>query len=59
VPYNPSYLAGWSAESYRIQLAQAWELGQTIVQRQEVDACGREGPATLTATCASTRTCRA
>ena len=44
VPYNPSYLAGWGAESYRIALAQAWELGQTIVQRQEYDACGREVP---------------
>ncbi|HKZ85472.1 MAG TPA: hypothetical protein VJ793_17690 [Anaerolineae bacterium] len=44
VPYNPSYLAGWGAESYRIALARAWELGQTIVQRQEYDACGREVP---------------
>ena len=44
VPYNPSYLAGWGAESYRIPLTQAWELGQTIVQREEHAACGREVP---------------
>ncbi len=44
LPYNPSYLSGWGAESYRIPLAQAWELGKTIVQREEYNACGREVP---------------
>jgi len=44
VPYNPSYLSGWGAESYRIALAQAWELGKTIVQREEYSACGRQVP---------------
>jgi ATP-dependent Zn protease len=44
VPYNPGYLSGWGAESYRIALAQAWQLGQTIVQRGEYSACGQLVP---------------
>jgi hypothetical protein len=44
VPYNASYLSGWGAESYRIALGQAWGLGQSILQREEYNACGREVP---------------
>jgi DNA-directed RNA polymerase subunit RPC12/RpoP len=44
VAYNPSYLSGWGAESYRIALSQAWQLGQSILQREEYAACGREVP---------------
>lgn len=43
-PYNPSYLSGWGAESYRIPLGQAWELGQSILQREEYTACDKEVP---------------
>lgn len=44
VPYNPSYLSGWGAESYRIALAQAWDLGKSILHREEYTACDRLVP---------------
>ena len=43
-PYNPSYLSGWGAESYRISLAQAWDLGQSIINREQYGRCGRDVP---------------
>lgn len=44
VTYSPTYLSGWSAESYRIELDKAWELGKTIVQNKEYDECRRDVP---------------
>ena len=44
VPYNPSYLSGWGAESYRIPLSEAWTLGQSIVEREQYNRCGRDVP---------------
>jgi DNA-directed RNA polymerase subunit RPC12/RpoP len=43
-PYNPSYLSGWGAESYRIPLAEAWTLGQSLIEREQYSRCGRDVP---------------
>jgi len=41
VPYRPEYLAGWRAEEYRLDLAQAWEAGRArIVEMQEARCAG-------------------
>ncbi|HJW83485.1 MAG TPA: primosomal protein N' (replication factor Y) - superfamily II helicase [Anaerolineae bacterium] len=43
-PYNPSFLSGWGAESYRIPLADAWKLGQSLIEREQYSRCGRDVP---------------
>jgi len=43
-PYNPSFLSGWGAESYRIPLAEAWNLGQNIIQSEQYRRCGGDVP---------------
>jgi DNA-directed RNA polymerase subunit RPC12/RpoP len=37
--YKPDFLAGWSAESYQIPLAEAWPLGRDILYNHERSAC--------------------
>ena len=44
MPYNPSYLSGWGAESYQIPLADAWTLGQSLIDREQYSRCGRDVP---------------
>jgi predicted RNA-binding Zn-ribbon protein involved in translation (DUF1610 family) len=39
VPYQPQYLSGWAAESYRVTLADAWKIGQKNIEDGERDAC--------------------
>lgn len=39
VPYQPQYLSGWAAESYQVPLANAWIIGQKVIEERERDAC--------------------
>jgi hypothetical protein len=43
-PYAPSYLSGWAAEAYSIELERAWQLGKDIIQSKEYDECRRDVP---------------
>jgi len=42
--YKPDFLAGWSAESYQIPLAEAWPIGKDIIYGDERSKCDREVP---------------
>jgi hypothetical protein len=44
VPYRPEYLAGWHAEEYQLDLAQAWERGQARVAEQQERRCAGDVP---------------
>ncbi len=44
VPYGPSYLSGWRAEQYQINLPQGWEIGRKKVEKFEEDACIKQIP---------------
>jgi len=39
VLYNPSYLAGWRAESYAVDLQAAWPFAQQKIDSQQVSKC--------------------
>lgn len=39
VHYQPGYLAGWRAESYAIDLPQAWPMAQRKIERQQESRC--------------------
>ncbi|MCM8789300.1 MAG: hypothetical protein NC907_05875 [Candidatus Omnitrophica bacterium] len=42
VPYNPGYLSGWSAENYRINIQQGWEIAQGKIYSMEIMACAQK-----------------
>ncbi|MBN1658180.1 MAG: zinc ribbon domain-containing protein [Anaerolineae bacterium] len=44
VPYQPSFLAGWAAEAYNIDLASSWNTAQEIIQGRVNGACAAEVP---------------
>ena len=44
MPYQPQYLSGWSAESYQVPLAEAWEVGKNTIYQHERSACDSEVP---------------
>jgi DNA-directed RNA polymerase subunit RPC12/RpoP len=42
VPYAPSYLAGWRAESYSLDLMPGWSEGQNKIATQQNGRCSRD-----------------
>lgn len=44
IPYSPQFLAGWRAESYAIDLLDAWELGKASIERQQERRCAGDIP---------------
>jgi len=44
VPYQPSYLAGWSAEAYAIDLHSGWKTAQAEIFSAQVDRCKKDVP---------------
>jgi predicted RNA-binding Zn-ribbon protein involved in translation (DUF1610 family) len=44
VPYRSSYLSGWRAEQYQIDLQQGWTIGRNKIIAYERDACIRQIP---------------
>ncbi len=44
VPYAATYLSGWRAEQYQIDLQRGWEIGQDKIKTMERNACIRQIP---------------
>ncbi len=44
VPYDASYLAGWRAEEYAIDLQPAWQKASQTIERQQRDRCAKDVP---------------
>lgn len=44
VPYRPEYLAGWRAEEYRLDLAQAWGRAHERVEAEQLRRCAADVP---------------
>ncbi len=44
VPYQPSFLAGWSAEAYAIDLELAWKTAQAEMFSEQTDRCRKDVP---------------
>ncbi len=44
VPYDPGFLSGWGAEAYTVDLTEAWETGQEIMENQVEAACAQRVP---------------
>jgi predicted RNA-binding Zn-ribbon protein involved in translation (DUF1610 family) len=44
VPYDPSYLAGWRAEEYSIDLNAAWKLAIDRMEQSQRERCSRDVP---------------
>lgn len=44
VPYEPGFLSGWGAEAYTVDLREAWETGQAIIQQRVRAACAQQVP---------------
>jgi hypothetical protein len=44
VGYDPSYLSGWGAEAYTVDLRAGWEEGQKIIEEQVHQACAQQVP---------------
>lgn len=44
VPYSPQFLAGWRAESYGIDLFDAWKLAQEQIANQQERRCAGDVP---------------
>lgn len=42
VHYEPSYLSGWAAEEYSIDMKQAWETGKSQMESEIRSACSRK-----------------
>jgi DNA-directed RNA polymerase subunit RPC12/RpoP len=42
VPYDPSYLSGWAAEEYSIDMKQAWGTAKSQMESQIRTACSRQ-----------------
>ena len=43
-PYEPSYLTGWRAEQYSIEIDDAWKKAAKQIERQQQIKCGRDVP---------------
>ena len=43
-PYEPHYLAGWSAEEYGVDLQGAWERGQQEIESRQRARCASDVP---------------
>ncbi len=43
-PYDPSYLAGWRAEEYQLDLKPAWQQAVREIEQSQYDRCGRDVP---------------
>jgi len=43
-PYEPRYLAGWTAESYAIDLPNAWTKGEQVMATTQQSRCGSDVP---------------
>lgn len=43
-PYTPAFLAGWRAESYAIELYDAWATGLSIIEAEQERRCGNDVP---------------
>lgn len=44
VPYSPSYLAGWRAEEYQIDLLNGWDRARAEIQREQRRRCAGDVP---------------
>ena len=44
VPYRPEYLAGWRAEEYQIDLAQAWGSARERIAQTQQSRCSGDVP---------------
>ncbi len=44
VPYDPSYLVGWKAEEYSLDLGQAWAAAQQRMEQEQRQRCSRDVP---------------
>lgn len=44
VPYRPEYLAGWRAEEYQLDLADAWQRGRDHMVREQERRCSADVP---------------
>lgn len=44
VPYEPHYLAGWSAEEYGVDLSEAWEQGRSEIESLQRARCAADVP---------------
>lgn len=44
VPYRPDYLAGWRAEEYQVDLAEAWERGKRRIEEHQRHRCAADVP---------------
>jgi Zn finger protein HypA/HybF involved in hydrogenase expression len=43
-PYDPSYLAGWRAEEYSVDLNAAWKRGVERMEQSQRERCSRDVP---------------
>ena len=44
VPYAPSFLAGWRAEEYQIDLDQGWQRGRKLIRDLQKSRCAADVP---------------
>ncbi|MCC6522952.1 MAG: hypothetical protein IT373_09845 [Polyangiaceae bacterium] len=44
IPYQPSYLAGWKAESYAIDLMPGWQKAQDVIATSQRNRCSKDVP---------------
>ena len=44
VPYAPSFLAGWRAEEYQVDLEEGWVRGQAIIEALQRTRCAADVP---------------
>ncbi len=43
-PYEPSFLAGWKAEEYSVDLDEAWTRAVKLMESSQVQRCGQDVP---------------
>ena len=44
VPFKPDYLAGWAAEAYAVDVAEAWKIGSARILESQEERCGGDVP---------------
>lgn len=44
VPYEPSFLAGWRAEEYQVDLEEGWRRGQRMIEELQRERCADDVP---------------
>ncbi|MEE2939513.1 MAG: zinc ribbon domain-containing protein [Planctomycetota bacterium] len=44
VPYEPSFLAGWRAEEYQVDLEEGWVRGQELIEGMQRSRCADDVP---------------